>query len=1044
MIILAIGYSTYSEESSEAQQILNAERLRGINHINNTLANKIMIKREQLNTKLAALDEMNKIYQIESHNDKVSTSTINTVKGFDFLAAYEQLKKTEEDTSSGRYKGKNKTLHRMDEIVLSLENGDKSETLHTEFETLQAQAEDNNYNNLVYHLIKLNYGVAANDANYTVQVMEDLVKTSNYLDANEHVKSLLPINHSQCNKIFELCLKKDHFRGLGVLMNYIEQRKLQILNFDLSKFRPSMEFYQNDRYSVTNILIYLKYYTYYQKCLFNQFGLTPKSLRKLSPSELYEYGLVLFPNVNLADFEFLVKRIGTNRIIEKYTKQDVMKNIIDYFTKYTVPFMDIQQHVHSFVRENDIAEYLANRFNEPFSFKTVMKVAERYGDRTIFHEFILDHIRQYQSANKGALPNSFTKKNIKNYVEALNKKLETEQDYKVSDKTYEILLTLMKSHGMIEEMNQIPSYFKNYYIAEAILNQNSGEDKHFYSNKIKELFATPEDQATPLYSLCLMKALIKEGDTESALRVLENGEKNNTERKRAIDEFYTKIYDYCFDPSNNNERHVAFFPDLLKERETRINQEIEAASKISEYEKNKVTAKYKKSNYERKLPVSYSDFKKKHFQMSKTVNNYTKQMMVMNLVKSAIQDSDYEKIDNLFTYLLITKEEEQLAKALRKDIENYSKYFDNNREPKSLDEAKDPLRVLFKYFRKPTDDINTLVGKYIAIVPKLRDRVNNLKQRKDHLHKALKGAIKEDEALFLADSQISQIQDPELLKEFEKCNFDLRNSKSREAMNKLMAQYSKIMDTMTDKERSYNLPASEIYRARKLYEADTTQNYNEILDQVQAENFRFNNLSNFEKQEKLQLLVDAGDVANEENKEFVDTLASKLRNNELRDFAQIVKRLQNQYQTVLDVKSSFGGKVESQSSFNDALGEHLESYFSHTQGAKKGHSKFINHASGQSVYVDDAKMANDNQYFIKTVAKLAELEIANHSLAQKAAAEKDQLMLNSMMKSREFRKYYYMMRKFYFLKFQKDIDSGAIQVKKDNSIAYNQTATSKL
>ena len=181
----------------------------------------------------------------------------------------------------------------------------------------------------------------------------------------------------------------------------------------MNLFRKALEYYQNDKYSVSNILIYLKYYTYYQKLLFEHFNLSPTKIRKLSPSEKYEYSQVLFPNLNLADFEFLVKRLGKNRIIDKHTKRDVMQDIIDYFTNYTVPFMDIPQYANNFIRENDVVQHLANRFDEPKSFNTVMNVMEKYGDRTIFHEFLLDHIRQYQAENRGKLPVSYTKHNIK-------------------------------------------------------------------------------------------------------------------------------------------------------------------------------------------------------------------------------------------------------------------------------------------------------------------------------------------------------------------------------------------------------------------------------------------------------------------------------------------------------------------------------------------------------------------------------------------------------------------------------------------------------
>ena len=269
----------------------------------------------------------------------------------------------------------------------------------------------------------------------------------------------------------------------------------------MNVFRNALEYYQNDKYSVSNILIYLKYYTYFQKLLFEHLNLTPSKIRKLSPSEIYEYSKVLFPNVNLADFGFLVNRLGKNRIIDKHTKRDVMQDIIDYFTNYTVPFMDIPQYTNNFIKESDVAQHLSNRFDEPKSFNTVMNVLEKYGDRTIFHEFLLDHIRQYQEKNKGKLPPSYSRSNIKKYLKSINNRLETDPNFLVADKTYQVLLTLMRSNGMIDEMNKIPSMYKNYYLTEAILDLEQNKIDDFYSSKVKTLFKTDSEKASPLYTL---------------------------------------------------------------------------------------------------------------------------------------------------------------------------------------------------------------------------------------------------------------------------------------------------------------------------------------------------------------------------------------------------------------------------------------------------------------------------------------------------------------------------------------------------------------
>lgn len=687
------------------------------------------------------------------------------------------------------------------------------------------------------------------------------------------------------------------------------------------------------------------------------------------------------------------------------------------------------------MRENEVVESFGD-LEQPGAFKNGMKIAEKYKDRTIYHEFLIDKIRQYQESHRGKVPSEFSQKNIKNYFERIQKKAETQQGFKVNEKVYEILLTAMQSHGMIEEMKKVPSRFKNYYITEAILNLDSEKKEAFYSNKVKELFNSPEERSTPLYTLCMIKALLKEGDTDAALRVLDDGERSTNARRQAVNNFYLKIYDHCFNEENQDVHQVAFLPDLLKEREQRMNQEIEAAAKISEYEKRKVIEKYKMANPTLKLPMSYSDFKLKHFNMVKTVNNYTKQMIIMKMIKSAIEDSDYSKINDFFTYLLVTKEEEQVVKSIRNSIEQFEKTYDPNRQPKSYQESKDPLRVLFKYFKNPNDDIDTLVGKFTAMVPSVKDRLDKLRRRKEHLHSNIKGMVKEKEALFLADSKIQKLKDLSLLEGYEKYNFDLASENNREAMDKMMQQYKRLMEPFTQNEESFELKVEDVMKARKIHLDHPERSYNEILEEVNRENKDFAKLNNLDLQEKLQILIDAGDVATQENKEFSNTFVEKLKKGELKEFKQIIQKLRSQYQNVLSVPGQFGEQVNAESIVNGIIDRGIEESYTHTESDKLGHSKFINHNNGEVLYVDDARMASDSTYFVKTVADLAKFEMMNHSWRKNMAKSKENEAVSAMMKSREFRKYYYFMRKFYYQKFMSDIEEGTIKVDSDGNIQY--------
>lgn len=576
--------------------------------------------------------------------------------------------------------------------------------------------------------LKMKYGIVSNNDTLAFNSFQNYIEEYNTQDRSGAIKTFLPVDFVMFKDLFNLFINRDNFKGLGVLLNYAEQRRLKITNLDLSVFKPSMEYYLNHNFKLSNLLVFMKYYVYRQECLFKEFNLTPESLRKMSASEINEYSNILFPHNNLADlkdlFSYLVKRltlrdtsklnsneiIGSNRVVDNHTKQDLMQKFINYFTKYTVPFMDSPHVVNNFIRENDVADYSAGKFEEPNSFESVMELSLSYGERNVFQEFILDHLKKYKNRNFGHLPSSYSKKNIKKYTQNLNKRIKNREITQPSDKTNEILLSLMQHHKMIEEMKELSGPLKNHYISEVICSLESDGSVDFYSRQVQKLFKSKAAKESDLYTACMMKALLKEGDISSAMRVLDEGEKSQVGRKQAIENYYVNIYDHCFGEKESKERHVEFFPDILKERSLRMKKDLERAGRVSQYQKKLVAEKYSKVNLQENIPVSYTDFKERHYNMMKTLKNNSQQMMLMKMVKSAIKDSDYKNINQLFTYLMVNKEEEDLRRGVRNKIEAYSKLHKPSQKLSSLKEANDPLRVLFTYVKKPYDDLNTLVS----------------------------------------------------------------------------------------------------------------------------------------------------------------------------------------------------------------------------------------------------------------------------------------------------------------------------------------------
>lgn len=321
-------------------------------------------------------------------------------------------------------------------------------------------------------MLKLRFGIVTNNDVYALNHLENTLNLSNKAEKDGNIKTYIPVDLMLFRDLFKLFVNRDNFKGLGTLINYAEQRKLKLTSLDLSIFKPSLEYYLNHNFKLSNIMVFMKFYVNKQESLFREFDLTPEKVRMLSPTEIQEYSNFLFPHSDLVDmrdlFSYLVKRVGSNRIIDNYTKKDVMQNFIKYFVDYTIPFMDSSHLVNNFIRENDVSLYLSNRFDEQDSMQNVLETALKYGDRPIYHEFIMQNLKDYQNEHVGRLPASYSKSNIMDFVQKLDQRVKDGLINKPSDKTNELLLMIMQGNKMIEEMKQVKGPLSNHYITEAI------------------------------------------------------------------------------------------------------------------------------------------------------------------------------------------------------------------------------------------------------------------------------------------------------------------------------------------------------------------------------------------------------------------------------------------------------------------------------------------------------------------------------------------------------------------------------------------------
>ena len=172
------------------------------NFINNTLAEKIMIKRKILQNKLQMIEQTNKAYQSKASLDLLNNS-INSRNSINFIEAFEANKQAQ-NSEIKRYKGRDGKMQRMDTIVLMLKNGSTDEVLFKEYEALSAEIKPRFSANLNYCIMNVEYGIASNNAAFAVKSFEELIQTGNIVEHNGSVKSFIPADSQILKQLYEL------------------------------------------------------------------------------------------------------------------------------------------------------------------------------------------------------------------------------------------------------------------------------------------------------------------------------------------------------------------------------------------------------------------------------------------------------------------------------------------------------------------------------------------------------------------------------------------------------------------------------------------------------------------------------------------------------------------------------------------------------------------------------------------------------------------------------------------------------------------------
>ena len=150
-------------------------------------------------------------------------------------------------------------------------------------------------------------------------------------------------------------------------MAYLEKYGVDIGEWNLKSFKTPLDFHLNQRFSLKNVLIFSKYYTYFHQCrLRTDLSSLNKPFTKVSEAEKYRINARVFNNSNLVDmrstFGFLVQNLGTKQAIDPTTKDDALWRIIDFFTKAGISDISSFGSTNfNTINDKDIAQYFQNR-----------------------------------------------------------------------------------------------------------------------------------------------------------------------------------------------------------------------------------------------------------------------------------------------------------------------------------------------------------------------------------------------------------------------------------------------------------------------------------------------------------------------------------------------------------------------------------------------------------------------------------------------------------------------------------------------------------
>ena len=200
------------------------------------------------------------------------------------------------------------------------------------------------------------------------------------------------------------------------MINYLETNSVDISQWDMTRFRSALDFYLNHSFNLNNVLTFSRYYVQHARSGLAQAHGRGVNFQDADAASLSTIQQEVFGQLEgVVDigalFNELVVRTGSQTFLDPISKKDPLADLVEFFSRDDVAALSmLSEHGSTFLADDDVCKYFANRFEQANSFRQMINQVMRAPESNV--EGMIHAIKSYQARNGGKLPKSFSQENV--------------------------------------------------------------------------------------------------------------------------------------------------------------------------------------------------------------------------------------------------------------------------------------------------------------------------------------------------------------------------------------------------------------------------------------------------------------------------------------------------------------------------------------------------------------------------------------------------------------------------------------------------------